>query len=239
MLRRVHVEPLRVGEIDLPEAQAHHLRAVLRLGAGDAVELFDAEGRTARGMLTVVSPKTVTVRVGSVVEPSKSITVTVASVVPKGERADWMIEKLSELGVARFIPLQTERSVVHPEGKSKFERWARIAAESAKQSRRAGVMRIDPLTPLRSLIDDVSRNSFYLSTAPDAPALISNLQSEVSDLTLFIGPEGGWTDAETALFASKQIQPAHLTQTVLRIETAAVTAAAVALCVISNNAPHL
>ena len=242
MLRRVHVQVLTVGELELPESQAHHLRAVLRLKAEDEVELFDDRGRSGRGIITHVSSNAVKVSVDAVLEPSQSISVTVASVVPKGERADWMIEKLSELGVARFIPLQTERSVVHPQGKSKLDRWARIAAESAKQSRRAGVMGIGPLTLLRSLLDEAPAAAFYLSTEADAPSLVSTVESQIADLTsvsLFIGPEGGWTDAEIALFEIRRVRPAHLTQTVLRIETAAITAAAVALCVISNPPPRL
>jgi len=141
--RRIHVPVLAVGETRLDEAQAHHARDVLRLTQGAEVEVFDDEGRAACGTL-LIAPGAVAVRVEHLDEASagSSVRLTVASAVPKGERADWMVEKLSELGVAAFVPLATARSVVLPEGRNKRQRWARIATEAAKQSRRAGVMQI-------------------------------------------------------------------------------------------------
>ncbi len=155
---------------------------------------------------------------------------TIASAIPKGERADWMIEKLSELGVARLVPLKTERSVVHPEGKNKFERRRCIATESAKQSHRTGTMQIDPLTPLADLLSSESFPlALYLS--PEAPAtLLECLKPKPSDCLLLIGPEGGWTPGEIDLFARSQIHPARLAGTILRIETATIAAAAIAAC---------
>jgi 16S rRNA (uracil1498-N3)-methyltransferase len=119
---------------------------------------------------------------------------------------------------------------VKPEGKNKLERWARIATESAKQSRRIGVMQINELRP----VFDVVRGglpAIYLSTAEDAkvfPDLLRTIPSS-NELTLLIGPEGGWTEGELALFKSSGIVAAKLTSTVLRIETAAIAAAAIAM----------
>jgi 16S rRNA (uracil1498-N3)-methyltransferase len=155
--------------------------------------------------------------------------ITIAAAVPKGERADWMIEKLSELGCHRFIPLATERSVVLPEGKNKHDRWTRIAIESAKQSRRAGVMQIDPLTPLADAAhDDTPSLKLVLSTDTTAQLIIDALRASPNTLTLFIGPEGGWTDEELTLFSTKNIPGVKLTSTILRTETAAIAAAAIA-----------
>src|SRR5205823_5762281 len=144
-------------EIKLDATQSHHARDVLRLSDGAVVELFDNAGAVARGQIVAVDPHVV-VRVESIangVDPSLEI--VVASAVPKGERADWMIEKLSELGVSKFTPLATARSVVHPRGTGKMQRWRRIAVESAKQSRRAGVMRIDELMDLSDALERLSQ----------------------------------------------------------------------------------
>src|SRR6185295_16110244 len=142
-------------------------RDVLRLSTGAELELFDDAGRVARGEIVATEPL-VRVRVGEVGTVRHSTrAVTIASAVPKGERADWMIEKLSELGCERFVPLATARSVVLPEGKNKRERWIRIATESAKQSRRAGVMRIDELTAVKAFLEhrQTDRNFIaFLST---------------------------------------------------------------------------
>ena len=140
--RRIHVSGLSPGEIQLDESQAHHLRDVLRLKIGSSVELFDDAGSVAEAIVTQLDPAGVRVRFKAIRRQAGGELI-VASAVPKGDRADWMIEKLSELGVSLFIPLQTKRSVVHPTGSGKRDGWVRIATESAKQSRRAGVMQID------------------------------------------------------------------------------------------------
>jgi 16S rRNA (uracil1498-N3)-methyltransferase len=159
--------------------------------------------------------------------------VVIASAVPKGNRADWMVEKLSELGVSRFIPLQSERSVVLPAGKGKYERWRRIAEESAKQSRRAGVMQIDELTQLEVLLTPrrgEGAGGVFLSTEPDAPPIASCSSFLVHPSAfLFIGPEGGWSPDEIARMKSANLTATKLTGTILRVETAAVVAAAIVM----------
>ncbi len=241
MLRRVHVPALQVGDLELPPTEAHHLRAVLRVKVSDEVELFDDQNHTARARIAHVSSERLTVHVSAILDSApdsaRAPILTIASAVPKGDRADWMIEKLSELGAERFVPLQTHRSVVHPDGTSKFQRWNRIATEAAKQSRRAGTMRIDPLTLLPSFLIASEEARVYLCPTATT-SLLTMIAPVVGDLTLLIGPEGGWTDQEHQLFASHEVQPARLTGSVLRIETAAITAAAVAQCAISNLKPQ-
>src|SRR5262249_33724857 len=150
---RVHVENLRPGEIELDQTSAHHIARVLRLAEGDEIELFDAGGSVASATIVSIESSRVLVRTGAIQPASPGVSeITIASAIPKGERADWMVEKLSELGCARWIPLATARSVVLPEGRNKRERWMRIAMESAKQSRRAGVMEIGELTSLGDAI---------------------------------------------------------------------------------------
>lgn len=230
MLRRVHVEHLAVGEIELPPDQAHHLRDVLRLGVGAEVELFDSS-RVARGSILRCDPRGVAVKVDSISVSAPPMRLTIASAIPKGERADWMIEKLSELGVARFVPLKTARAVVTAEGSNKRDRWARLASESAKQSRRAGVMQIDPPTMLADALGATPRGSAWcLATEDGAP--VASLLADThrsKDLTLFVGPEGGWTDDELRSFADAGAPRVGLTNTVLRVETAAIAAAAIVL----------
>lgn len=231
MIRRLHAPAVFVGQVPLDPTQARHARDVLRLKPGDQVELFDDTGAVAIATLQFVGGKDVvaTVQTLNHVPASDAPRVVVASAVPKGERADWMIEKLSELGVAAFIPLQTERSVVKPEGKNKRERWLRIATESAKQSRRTGVMRVEELRALTEVIEK-KRVGFHLSTSPTSELLPSALANWRGDeLMLLIGPEGGWTDAEVQSFATAGIRGVRLTSTILRIETAAITAAGIAI----------
>ncbi len=231
-MRRIHTSHLHPGDIELDPVQARHLRDVLRLNEGTQVELFDDGGASAVATVVRCETSSVIVRVESVAMSSKAaLELTIASAVPKGDRADWMIEKLSELGCDRFIPLATVRSVVLPEGKNKRERWMRIATESAKQSRRRGVMQIGDLASLEKAIEDVEGYArFFLSTDERAVPIMSAVEGHISPggkLTMFIGPEGGWTDEEKAMFASRGCVGLKLTQTVLRVETAAIATATV------------
>ena len=244
------------AEVSLPYGEAHHARTVLRLSAGDAVEVFDDAGRVAVGEVTACGPAGVSVRVGQVRDagPAGGRDVEVACAVPKGERADLIAEKLGELGVRAWWPLVTARSVVTP-GANKVERWNRIAVEAAKQSRRAGVLSVSGACEFAGVLDRAAtrgmpkperggrvrrRRLVWLSTDPTAAPLLDVLArldaEERADggegpaaVMLFVGPEGGWTAEEEVAFAEAGASPARLTRTVLRVETAAVVAAAVAL----------
>ena len=233
MLRRIHVPALRIGDIRLDSSEAHHARDVLRLRSGAPIEVFDDSGKTADAVLVGEGIGDLAVRIEQVREPTHRAQWTIAAAIPKGERADWMVEKLSELGTAKFIPLAAERSVVLPEGKNKPQRWTRIATESAKQSRRQGVMEIAPLTSVADVIALLRPphepiDAWYLSTASGALPINKALQQRKHDsLLLVIGPEGGWTNSEMDLFQAAGMLDVSLTHTILRIETAAVAAAAV------------
>ena len=202
---------------------------MLRLADGEQVEVFDDAGQVAAGVLRYRGATVVAIDVAEVTKPvARTFSLTIAAAVPKGERADWMIEKLSELGVDMFVPLGAARSVVLPEGRNKHERWMRIATESAKQSRRMGTMQIGRLTPVNTAIQQLDGAGWVCSTTGN-PAPLNLLRRRPAALTVFIGPEGGWTDQELAAFADAAVTFVGLTQTVLRVETAAVAAAAILL----------
>jgi 16S rRNA (uracil1498-N3)-methyltransferase len=231
-MRRVHVPELQPGPLALDERQSHHLRHVLRLPDGEPVEVFDNAGRQAAAVLRYEPAGRVTLRIDAAIRAAVegALQITIASAVPKGNRADWMIEKLGELGVSEFVPLVTVRSVVVPEGRNKLQRWERIATEAAKQSRREGVMRIASPMPLEQAVDLLQgiERRWHLSPSPEAAPAWEALRAagEWPACALLIGPEGGWTDAEQAWLASAGVAPLRLGRTILRIETAAVAAAA-------------
>lgn len=239
VIRRIHVPSLRVGDLALNEAEAHHALEVLRLPSGTVVEVFDDEGHITRAVLLVVASGVV-VRVKEVPErrePSGK-RFCVAAAIPKGDRIDWMIQKLSELGVYSFTPLVAARSVVIPAGKNKMERWGRLAVEAAKQSRRPGVMKIAALAKPKDLIASIQVSGrlpdplWYLSLGAGARSIVEALKERKmpDQLTLMVGPEGGWTGEEMGMFDEIGAEAISLTATVLRVETAAVAAAAVVAC---------
>jgi len=233
VIRRFHMPRLCVGQFNLDAAQARHARQVLRLSEGSKVEVFDDAGATAIGRLVFSGPVDAAVRV-EIIEPAghdKTLHLTVAAAIPKGQRADWMVEKLGELGVAALVPLIAARSIVVPQGTAKHQRWQRIATEAAKQSRRQGVMRIEAPTPISALLQGKRSPgaALVLSTAGDAVPIVNAIVSRPpgDDLLLFLGPEGGWTNDELAAFADAQVRSVRLTDSILRVETAAIAAAAV------------
>jgi 16S rRNA (uracil1498-N3)-methyltransferase len=172
----------------------------------------------------------VTVRVNKITAARLSpLAWTVAAAVPKGPRADWMVEKLAELGTAAFVPLITERSVSLPEGKQKTARWARLSSEASRQSGRLDIMRIGPLTPMKDALSIAAEIKWYLAPHASKSAFdIATNAKAPSSLLMLIGPEGGWTEQETALFDSAGLSAVGLGQTILRIETAAIAAATIA-----------
>lgn len=225
--RRVHVPRLQAGRLTLDDAQAHHLRAVLRLSAGQAIEVFDDAGSVGEGTIVELSPGSAIIDVSVIGRPAQSHALTVAAAIPKGNRADWMVEKLSELGVAEWIPLLTERSVVLAEGKGKPARWERIAVEAARQSRRQGVLKIHAPTSLAEAlaIHSVGVRLVLATAAGVRP--ISAIPPADAPTTVFIGPEGGWTADELAAMAAAGLTAVSLGPTILRVETAAVVAAGI------------
>ena len=217
--------------VHLDPTQSRHLRSVLRIESGEQVELFDSAGRTAIATVASADPTGVSLTVVAVRDPAPpALRLIIAAAPPKGPRADWMVEKLSELGVAQYFPLQTARTVVHPET-GKLQRWQRLATESAKQCKRPDVMHVAQPVALSNLYHSPAAGKWCLSTDPSSqPAMeaIDTLPAH-GDLLVLIGPEGGWTDDELAQLQIFGFASVHLTRTILRIETAAIALASIVM----------
>jgi len=203
---RFFVEKITHPAVLSPEESRHAVKA-LRLAAGDRVTVFDP--REAWSGEIESTDGAVRIRLLEKLERSALPAVTVAAAVPKGSRLDWMVEKLAELGVAAFQPVRFDRSVAEL-GEAKRKRLEKVALAAAKQSG-APVMSIAPERPARDLPADA------LLASPGAADPLPRGAGLV-----VIGPEGGLTAAEEGRFARRFA----LGPTILRIETAAVVAAA-------------
>jgi 16S rRNA (uracil1498-N3)-methyltransferase len=213
--------------VTLDDQETHHARRVLRLEPGAALDLFDGRGTIAQGTLQSWTGGA-TVRLMHIAHvPALRPTLDLAVAIPKGPRADEMVNQLSQLGVDRLIPLRTQRGVVDPRA-GKIEKFTRITIESAKQCGRAWLMEVaEPATVEETLRGP---HDLRLLAAPGAPATSAHAGRlhSASRVLALIGPEGGWTEEETGRAAAAGALGWSLGPHVLRIETAAIVAAALA-----------
>jgi len=216
--------PPAVARLDPDES--HHARRVLRLDVGAVIELFDGKGRTARGAIEGWSGgaavKLSEVRVTPPLRPALDLAVA----IPKGPRADEMVNQLSQLGVDRLIPLGTERSVVDPRPQ-KLEKFSRAAVESAKQCGRAWLMSVEAQVSFDAAL--AMPHDVKLIASPGAAAGDDRLARvrAAQRVLVLIGPEGGWTEGELLAAREAGCVAWSLGPNILRIETAAVAAAAI------------
>lgn len=208
------------GEVTLSREEARHTKTQ-RIKKGQKISLFDGKGRIAIGELSN-DDKVNILSVQSVQKSEFSITIAVA--VPKGERADWMMQKLTEIGVDKIIPLHTKYSVVLPR-EAKQERWKRILIEACKQSKRAWLPELKPLSTIEQALQEKADLKLWLDQAGKPVREV--LQKPASTIA-FIGPEGGFNDEEKALLKNAGCIPVSLGENILRIETAAICISAAA-----------
>jgi 16S rRNA (uracil1498-N3)-methyltransferase len=223
-------DPPKAGRAWLTGDEARHLTRVRRLGIGDQVELFDGRGLGWQAEVVELGKDRVEFQVGPPVPDRRAACeVTLATAVPKGERFDWLVEKATELGVARLIPLLTERSIVVPRT-AKLERLRRLVVEASKQCGRNRLMEVADPCPLGALWDWINA-SFRLVAHPGGRPLLSKGMGigPGGTVCLAIGPEGGFADVEIRQAEDTGWVVADLGATRLRIETAGLTASAVVL----------
>ena len=216
-------QPLALGDVTLDGPEAHHLATVRRFEPGDAVTLFNGDGREYPAEVVAVGRKRATLHITAVLDLSREspVRVTVASALPKGDRADYLVEKLTEVGVAHFIPLVTVRSVVVPKA-STVEKLARVVVEASKQCGRNRLMTVGPPTTWRDFLARRDGVQLVLHTSSGEPTLPQRFADGV---TLAVGPEGGFAPEEIAAALEAGRAALSLGPRVLRVETAAVVAA--------------
>jgi 16S rRNA (uracil1498-N3)-methyltransferase len=219
------------GSAVLEGDELHHLRAVRRLGPGDEAELFDGAGRLARCRIARLDKRRAELDVLAVSEePRPSRELVVATAIPKGDRMEWLVEKVTELGASAVWPLVARRSDVTGRGRSRRDKWHRRAIEAAKQCGRLWLPEIAEPAPLDEVVARAGSATFDAvlladpSTEARRPADV--LSGGPRRVAGFVGPEGGFTDEETAAICAAGARRVRLGEHILRIETAAVALAA-------------
>jgi len=216
----------------MPPEQAHHVVHVLRLGAGDALILFDGRGVEYDARIERVSKTSVSITIGErrAVDRESPLEVTLAQGISSGERMDYTIQKVVELGVGAIQPLATERSIVRlsaERAEKRLAHWRAVAIAACEQCGRNRVPPVLPVTAIGSwLAGQRDSTALRLTLSPQADVALKALAPPDRPVVLLAGPEGGLApreqdDARAAGFAAVRLGPR-----VLRTETAAVAALA-------------
>ncbi len=209
--------------VDLTDDEAAHMLRVLRLGIGERVTVFDGRGESAVAEIEDVRKRSARLRIVERLPPSDAPgpEITLITAVPKSDRFRWLVEKATELGVRRLIPIRTERSVVHP-GDGKIQKMQAASIAACKQCGRNDLPAIEPLQEFTEVLSRPTSDRLLIADPQGAPLCDVRLRSPLqSGLRLAIGPEGGFTAAEIGFAKDAGGEFVSLGQSILRIETAA------------------
>jgi len=230
MRRRFFIEQFSGQRAVMEGEAAHHLGRVLRAQAGQLYELSDGT-RVWLGRIENVSRDSVEFSlVEEIPAHHPPVRTTLLLSVVKFDSFEWALEKATELGVSRIVPLAAARSekALLTAAAKRAERWKKLLLEASQQSRRVQLPALDTVAkPEAAFSAHKEGLRVFLSEAPDAKSLrevLRNQQAKVA--VLAIGPEGGWTDAEFAAACAAQFQDASLGKLILRTETAVVASLA-------------
>lgn len=220
------------SSICLEPEDSFHASKVLRIRPGDAIELADPDGAVFLAKVTVAGQVVEAIAESEIV-PKNSVSeaaLTIVQVLPSGRKMDLIVEKLSELGVDRLVPVFGDKSAARPSaGEGKLQRWRRIARSAASQSKRERVMSVEEPRTLSGWMDEEQGRFYVLSTEVAGEPLGQALDGGEIPVTLVIGPEAGFSDAELDGFSGTGAVHVSLGTQVLRTETASVVAAALVL----------
>ena len=240
-LARFYCDSIKREQVQLAQDEAHHLANVLRLGTGEHVELFDGKGTLAQAVITEIKRKAVTLEVEDIrTEVARTAgRVVIATSIAKAQRFDWLITKCTELGVDHITAVAFERTVKLAKGPSVLDRYNKLALAATKQCERIFLPKITRPTDLKQTLSLLKND--YLG----AQLIFGGLNQQAKpatemswagkDVIAFVGPEGGLADEEENLLKAAGAREVRLTNTTLRIETAAVAFAAI-LCAARNAA---
>ena len=229
-MARLFVPALRLhgDRATLDDAAHRHLVKVLRLGPGAAIQIFDGAGTEIAARIESVGKAGVEVVLGERrLVPAPACNVTLLQSLPRGERMDLIVQKTTELGVARIVPVLAEHGMVKPPT-GRRQRWQTIAQEAARQSGRADVPDVMEAMPLRTALALAGDRShrFVLSEAERERSFRAALAEGPRQVALLVGPEGGFTQAELEGAAKAGFLPVSVGPRILRSETAAIVAVA-------------
>jgi len=232
-MRRFFVDPqqLQGEQLELPTEVAHHVK-VLRLGVGDDILLLDGLGNCCHCQLLSLDRREAWAKVLSRwQETETAFPVQILQGLPKGDKIDLVLQKGTELGVGRFTPVLSGRSVPHGKEErvdKRLERWQRIVQEAARQCRRPCLPLLDPPLPLTEALQHCSASLRLMLWEKGAIPLAARLPVDrPTSAAVLVGPEGGFSNSEADLALAEGFLPVSLGPRILRTETAGIAVASV------------
>lgn len=231
--RRWIADEVSGNKAALSGAHAEHLARVLRARVDQEFDIV-ANGIVRQGRISSVTDARVEFELGEeIVSDFASINLILLLAIFKFDRMEWAIEKATELGVSRIVPLIARRTDSHlaSAAQKRVERWRRIAVQASEQSRRAATPEISDPTKLYEAANGPDSLKIVLSEVEQKvslPAILTEY-ANTSEVALAIGPEGGWTQEELDFFQKNRWVPVSLGPTILRAETAAIAAIAITM----------
>lgn len=237
-MRRVFVPfPLTPPTVRLTGQLAHRLLRVLRLGVGDAAILFDPRGTAWKAVVTVTERDAVQLHLCEPLENDREVPISVHlfQAIAKGERMDLVVQKATELGVARIVPMVTRRTVVQlsaDRAETKRHRWQRVAQAAAEQCGAQRIPTVDaPVSFQRAVLDAAQADVwllFYEGAEEPLKAVLAE-HAHASRIAVMVGPEGGFDPDEVMSAQERGARIVSLGKRILRAETAAIVAVALVL----------
>lgn len=228
-LTRVHVSAaLAPGRRHAIEGDAaNHITRVLRLRPGDPLAVFDGRGGEHAARIEEFRKGAVIIAVGdrSAAERESPLSLTLAQGISRGERMDWVVQKATELGVTRIVPVATERTVVKLDARQsarKLQHWQGIAVAACEQSGRNRIPDITAPRSLQEFLSGLGAGATRLLLSPAGARRIEELQPPQGEVLVLIGPEGGLAETEQRAATAAGFVALRLGPRVLRTETAAV-----------------
>jgi 16S rRNA (uracil1498-N3)-methyltransferase len=236
--RRWIADRVEGGRAWLLGPNANHLFRVLRVKVGQEFDVA-ADGVLRSAKVVFASHDQVEFELGAEVESASLPKITVYLSIFKFDRMEWALEKLTELGVARVVPMIAQRTEEHlaKAAARRVERWRKIAREASQQARRVAPPEVADPVALKKAVLEEQGSRIVLAETEDQASLRAVLAECPLPLALAFGPEGGWSQSELALFNAGGWKPASLGHTILRAETAAIAAVAVAMAEMQTGGP--
>lgn len=214
------------GQVTLPDAESHHAWAVMRVREGERVTLFDGEGHEADAKVVSVGRKAVVCEADAkIFRPRRNrATIELAVAMPKGDRSRDLVERLTELGVDRLIPIHCQRSP-WATSDGAIQKWQRVMIEACKQCHRNQILQIAQPCPVSDFLEQPPvENQQRWFAHPGRHNIGPNVDSVTDNPSyrIAIGPEGGFTDQEVDAAIAAGWSPVGLGERIYRIETAAI-----------------